>query len=409
MELQRILAKDTRSAMEQIHNLFGSDALVVSNKKARGKTEVIVAIDIADEKHNAMDDLQVPAKEAPQLVQAHASDFHEIMEANVFTPVFPKIDDEKKQITSPVFDHSGGAISDIPESGAKDYLKARELVDLVKLELGAMRRELKISQQIDAEVPQIDVSPELQSLKDALKITGMPAPLRILVNDMIAKNNDLNDAIETISATFGQAIKHSNVLENMQGIHVIAGRLGLENSVMAMRLARQKATEYGSDKVAVISFTENQSDSWNQTQLLGLHSGIETYRASTATMLNQILTELSDHELVLIETTGIALEEKLTQLRSQLPDAKQHLVLSADASETSANRYLTKDHLTWDTVMLSQLERDVFPWAVVSALMASSVPLSLASSSPGATKEAIPLDGSTLTKQSLLNLPMSFV
>ena len=47
MELQRILAKDTRSAMEQIHNLFGSDALVVSNKNTRGKTEVIVAIDVA--------------------------------------------------------------------------------------------------------------------------------------------------------------------------------------------------------------------------------------------------------------------------------------------------------------------------------------------------------------------------
>ena len=66
MELQRILAKDTRSAMEQIHNLFGSDALVVSNKKARGKTEVIVAIDIAADKNNAMAELQVAAKEVPR-------------------------------------------------------------------------------------------------------------------------------------------------------------------------------------------------------------------------------------------------------------------------------------------------------------------------------------------------------
>jgi flagellar biosynthesis protein FlhF len=409
MELQRILAKDTRSAMEQIHNLFGSDALVVSNKKARGKTEVIVAIDIAADKNNAMAELQVAAKEAPQALQSHGADFQEIMETSVFTPAFTNLDDQQKQIALPVFDHAGNTHADTVNSRGKEYLKARELVDLVKLELDAMRRELKISQQIDAEVPEIDLSPELQPLKDALKTTGMPAALRILVNDIIAKDGDINKAIETISSTFGQAIQHSDVLENMQGVHVIAGRLGLENSVMAMRLARQKAIEYGTDKVAVISFTDNQSDSWSQTQLLGLHSGIETYRASTATMLNQILAELSERDLVLIETTGIALEEKLGQLRSQLPDAKHHLVLSADASETSANRYLTKNSLKWDTVMLSQLERDVFPWPVVSALMASSVPLSLASSSSAVTKEAISLDGSTLTKQSLLNLPMSFV
>ena len=46
MELQRILAKDTRAAMRQIHHLYGDDALVVSNNKARGQTEIIVAVDL---------------------------------------------------------------------------------------------------------------------------------------------------------------------------------------------------------------------------------------------------------------------------------------------------------------------------------------------------------------------------
>ena len=46
MELQRILAKDSRTAMDQVNNLYGKDALVVSNKRAKGKTELIVAIDL---------------------------------------------------------------------------------------------------------------------------------------------------------------------------------------------------------------------------------------------------------------------------------------------------------------------------------------------------------------------------
>jgi flagellar biosynthesis GTPase FlhF len=48
MELQRILAKDSRSAMEQVHQKYGIDALVVSNKRANNKTELIVAIDFED-------------------------------------------------------------------------------------------------------------------------------------------------------------------------------------------------------------------------------------------------------------------------------------------------------------------------------------------------------------------------
>ena len=86
MELQRILAKDTRSAMEQIHTLYGSDALVVSNKKAKGKTEVIVAIEIAAEAQTMLNDLQVPRQESPIPTPTMGADFQQIMESKVFTP-----------------------------------------------------------------------------------------------------------------------------------------------------------------------------------------------------------------------------------------------------------------------------------------------------------------------------------
>ena len=46
MELQRVLAKDSRAAMDQVHKLYGQDALVISNKRAKNKTELIVAVDL---------------------------------------------------------------------------------------------------------------------------------------------------------------------------------------------------------------------------------------------------------------------------------------------------------------------------------------------------------------------------
>jgi flagellar biosynthesis protein FlhF len=49
MKLQRILAKDSRSANEQAIAKYGRDVLVVSNNRVNGMTELIVAVDVEPE------------------------------------------------------------------------------------------------------------------------------------------------------------------------------------------------------------------------------------------------------------------------------------------------------------------------------------------------------------------------
>ena len=44
MELQRIVAKDSRTATAIAAEKFGSDALIVSNERINGKVELIVAV-----------------------------------------------------------------------------------------------------------------------------------------------------------------------------------------------------------------------------------------------------------------------------------------------------------------------------------------------------------------------------
>lgn len=410
MELQRILAKDTRSAMEQIHNLFGSDALVVSNKNTRGKTEVIVAIDVAANAKDMLDDLHVAAQDSPLPLEVEHNDFHHVMESKVLNRPPSSLASSGKNAA--MTEGSGESVALTTEKvhhRDNDYLKTRELVDLVKLEFNAMRRELNMSQQIESDLNLSDMTSELRDFNNALKASGMSAPLRFLVNDIIDKHDDVTTAIEMISSAFGNTIPHQNVLDDMDGIHVIAGRLGVENSIMSMRIARQKMSTHPDNQVAVIHYANKGSDNWHQIQVLGLHSGVETHRAGTTAMLGQLLEELSDYSLVLIDTGGIALEHNLQEINQLVPSAKNHLLLAADASETSANRYLTNKGIEWDSVMLTQFEPDVYPWAVVSALMASNVPLSTASSSGSVSQHATTVDGYTLTKQSLLNLPASSI
>ena len=135
MELQRILAKDSRSAMEQVHQKYGIDALVVSNKRANNKTELIVAIDFEDNSEVILEGLQVEGESMMNERLAQYPTFDQVMETKVFktTP-----DDTTSIRPSVSFMPSGDVAEKLPtEAGneTREYLHAREIVDLVKEEL----------------------------------------------------------------------------------------------------------------------------------------------------------------------------------------------------------------------------------------------------------------------------------
>jgi len=409
MELQRILAKDTREAMAKVHALYGDDALVISNKKARKQTEVIVAIDMAIDANTMITSLS-PAKSRISIpTNIDELSFNQVIESQIFRSS-PTLE-SKSNVGLP----AKISVADVKNTNDdnslsvedRDYLKARELVDLVKNELGAMRRELRISQELEANKAVSQVPAELSLLITSLDAAGIPAALRILVSNMIAKESKVDSATKLISKSLGSAIKHNPVLEAMEGIHVIAGRSGSENTLMAMRIAKQKALDYGGRNIAIISYSPKQTKSWTQTQMLGLQLGVETYHASNPSALSHVVAGLEEPKLILIETAGINLEHQIKEICTSLPKAKKHLLLPADASEVSVNKYLKRIRIEWSSVMLTQLESDIHPWPIINALMATGNAISLAACDSSLNDEAFAIDGVQLTQHSLSNLPLS--
>tara|TARA_B100000787_G_C16196013_1_gene300904 strand:+ start:2323 stop:3558 length:1236 start_codon:yes stop_codon:yes gene_type:complete len=409
MELQRILAKDTREAMAKVHALYGSDALVISNKKARKQTEIIVAIDMAAEANAVITSLASPKSRVLTTANPNEPSFGEVIESAIFRSVpslgsQPNVSDSDKSSVSAAEstnDDNPLAIQD------QEYIKVRELVDLVKNELGAMRRELRISHELEANRALSQVSKEMSAFINSLDHAGIPVPMRILANKLIAKESDIDSAIEVISKTFGSAIKHNPVLDEMKGIHVIAGRSGSENTLMAVRIAKQKVINYGGGNIAIISYSPQQTKSWTHTQMLGLQLGVEAYHASSPSALAHIVASLDDPRLILIETAGINLEHQLKEICTSLPEAKKHLLLPADASEVSVNKYLKRIRIEWDSVMLTQFESDIHPWPVINTLMATGNAISLAAFDSSLNDGVFALDGVQLTRHCLSNLPLS--
>ena len=408
MELQRILAKDSRTAMEKVHTLYGKDALIVSNKRTRDKTELIVAVDLVHDSESVLNEIQIKGEHRKIVSAKHSSNFDQVMESKIFKTSQDMDLEETNATFLSVSSESSKVEIDVAVE-ERDKLKAREIVDLVKQELAVMRREFKLSQQLEAWTGTHAVAQEMRPLVEALNETGMPIPLRTLVTDIINQNHTMTDVLDSITEALGENLEHTEVLNEMAGLHILAGSSGSGKTLMATRIARQKAIEYGENAVAIISFSDPRFGAWSQSLLLSTQAGVEVYRANSLDALDQLLIELDDRKLLLIDTAGINTEGTINMLATHLPMAQKHLVIAADASEGSANKYLRKALGRWDSVMLSRLEQGTFPWPVVNALLNNKAPLSLASASPSALESALPITGPALIRSSLDQLASSFV
>jgi flagellar biosynthesis protein FlhF len=411
MELQRVLAHNTRQALDQVHKLYGENALVVSNKRTRDRTEVIVAIDLEKDAQTALDEVQVPARDSHQLHDSGEMDFQSVMESEVFAS---PVDDTETNVCPQQPAYSELVVPPVEQAqqsvmDQRDHLKAREIVDLVKQELAVMQREFKLAQQLDIWAGTHAVSEEMRPLIEALNETGIPIALRTLITESIDKNADMPQALRDMTTVLASGIKQIDLLQELAGLHIVAGGSGCGKTLMAGRLAKQGALVHGEQAVAIISYNDSSFGAWNRTQLVGAQAGVDTFRATSSEILSQLLQELDARKLIIIDTPGESTLEHTENLASLLPEAQKHLVMAADASEASAKRYIKPHNFEWDSIMLSRLEHYVYPWAVINVLLDSDIPVSVAAAEPSIVDPAISITGHTLAQHAVSHLPISFV
>lgn len=401
MELQRILAKDSRSAMEQVHTLYGKDALVVSNKRAKNKTELIVAVDLEADLKNSLDEINL-GNCGHHL--SSSSNFQDVMEEKVFgTQVQEKDMVSDKGILMAVPNEYEDQTEDALRE--REKLRSREIVDLVKQEFAIMRREFKLSQQNGDH----SLSSEMSPILEALTEVGMPVKLKAYINSLVDQNGSISDIFKNVSTEIGSNLHSKNILENMEGVHIITGSSGVGKTLLSAKIARQKAVEYGEDEVAIISYNDKRFGAWSQSQLLSAKIGIEIFRCSSLDSLEQVMGEVGSRKLVLIDTSAYEVEKTIKTLESLLPLAKKHLVIGSDTSERSATSFLQDFDSLWDSVMLSKLEKECHPWPIISALFNRDEPLGLYSDSQSVMDDLMPITGSELVAKSLDQLKHSFV
>lgn len=381
MELKRILAKDLRRATEKAVALYGQDVLFVSNSRANGMIEVIVAVDVNPE----------PWAEAS--TSGDGERFSEVLHKS-----FKALDkgataspaDErsiKQDASQPTYndrnDEQGSDSSNASQH--REYIRGREIVDMVRDELSAIRKEFKLAQRVATWQSDSSANVAVRPLIAALAEASIPVSLRTLLVDHINTMTDLDDAKEALRLHLTKSLGEHWAKLPQRGVHAIAGPAGAGKTLMVARLARAAAERKGAESVAVISYSDQRAGAWSQIQMLCAQSGVDCLRANDPETLKTLLSELGQRRLVLIDTPGVQTAEKLQQIIECCPELSAHLIVPADASMTTVRRYLADMKINWASLMVSRMDEATQPWALLQMLCEKPVKLSAASHSPLAT------------------------
>ena len=409
MELKRILARDTRSATEKAMAMFGPDVLIISNNRVEGQTELIVAMDVAeaspeqflDENESSLNakesvTVSVAAIDAARRISSTPSSLNSPFSDHLHQLLQPGSRTLQTE-TEPVAMVSTEQLL----TQGRDQVRSQEIVSLVREELAALRQEFRLSQQTASWQMNQYWPAHIQPLIQTMTEAGVPTALRALLQEGLREQPTLDRALDSIRTQLAHNLERPQEGFPNRGIHVMAGLSGSGKTLMVAKAAQQAAMHYGAEYVAVVSYHDMRAGAWSQTQMLCAQLGVDCFRASSPETLQLLLNELSPRRLILIDTPGVQMTERLAEIVQICPQAGLHAVVPADSSGVSLSRIMSKSKLPWQSLMISKLDESNSPWPLIQFLIADGAQC-MVSAGGGSDKISDGLKSSGLQK--LINI-----
>jgi flagellar biosynthesis GTPase FlhF len=257
----------------------------------------------------------------------------------------------------------------------QDRARARDLVSLIRDEIGELRREVRLARQVDLWQSAQGVCESVRPIVDAIGEAGIPAALRGLLVDQVRELESPVDALRVLEQTLRDALGKRPSARPLEGIHLLAGPAGAGKSLMAARLAAAHASSgaFGPDGVALVSYCDDRAGAWAQMQVLAARVGVDSFRAGNSSVLSCLLDELADRRLILIDTAAPKSIESVQALQQLRPDARMHLVLPLDVSPAQVHRQVRANGVQWHDLMISRMDEPGNPWPLLQVLCEGSL------------------------------------
>ena len=390
MKIKRFFAKDMRTALKEVKEELGADAVIMSNKKLADGVEIVAAVDndrapekaeqpiqssvaqpqsriqqprfvrpepqrarpepqaqVADSLQ-ALLDRQAPRPRSPELASMFSQSG--INTEEVFKP--RQIAEERHEPVNSAYNYRAEtkakpqqqsntwSFDDDLDSGFGDDLEpAVKKVDemaTMREEMNAIRQllEHQVSGLMKQEMARRD--PTRACLVDRLQGMGIDSDvaeqMACFIPDDVSRKEAWNSLLEMVA---NQMHTTNNDILRQGGVYALVGPTGVGKTTTVAKLAALGAQKYGADKVALITTDTYRIGAYEQLATYGRIIGCPVKQVKDANELAEVLYHLRNKRLVLIDTAGmsqrdIRLTEQLnTLMRSSRVDIRSYLVLSA--------------------------------------------------------------------------------
>ncbi|MCA1929411.1 flagellar biosynthesis protein FlhF [Rheinheimera sp.] len=369
MKIKRFVAKDMRTALTEVKEFLGPDAIILSNKKVAGGVEIVAAIDPDAAPQKAQPEAPAVAQPAvgsrlnikvdDEQEQAPADSLQALLARQISKqPAAAQAISANKMAaaktaaaTSALFSVANSAPSEMErQSSGTPVVNLNELTryqeqqaKLMQKQFDAMRSEMTSMKQL----LQHQVSglmwqelarrePVRAMVIEKLLALGLSEPVADQIGCFMPE--DISDAEAWDSALellAGQLITTNDDIMRRGGIVALVGPTGVGKTTTVAKLAAQFAKRHGADQVALITTDSFRIGAYEQLATFGRIIGCPVKQVKDSEELAVLLNQLQQRKLILIDTAGMSqrdvrLAEKLASLvHNSRVKIKSYLVLSA--------------------------------------------------------------------------------
>ncbi len=424
MKIKRFVAKDMRTALAEVKEFLGPDAIILSNKKVAGGIELVAAVDpeaapakaSRSEEHskpvtattgsqlNVRVDDDEPETDAPadslrallarQMIKQQKAQAEPTAVSDKKLTPRPAADlqqspllaknratvtpERQNSVTAPT------AIADFSKLQQQQMQMMQQQFDTMRQEMSSMKQLLQhqVSGLMWQDLARREPVRALVIEKlSALGLTeAMADQLACFMPEDIADADAWDCALELLA---GQLTTTNDDLLRRGGVVALVGPTGVGKTTTVAKLAAQFARLHGADQVALITTDTFRIGAFEQLATFGRIIGCPVKQAKDHEELAVLLTQLQQRKLILIDTAGMSqrdvrLAEKLSALmHNSRVKIRSYLVLSA----TSQARVMqeTVEHfkrITLSGCIFTKLDECLSLGEIINIAIQNALPVS---------------------------------
>ncbi|MFW2373499.1 MAG: flagellar biosynthesis protein FlhF [Gammaproteobacteria bacterium] len=414
MKVKRFIADDMRTALREVKEELGPDAVILSNRSTDGQVELLAAMNydeaLINDALNQTLNKAKPGSAAAYYEQAAAERYAGQDEEQ---PAIAEIDQHYPGQEDKAY--RAAAMNVAMEHQASGLLDSRVSenhgLSEMKQELKSLRATIE-NQHAMTEWGQMTQQHPLRiSLYRRFTEMGLSQDVCKYLVKGLDESSDFEKAMQ---AALKQLVHQLPVADDdildRGGVIAMVGPTGVGKTTTIAKLAARFAMRHGQRHVALISTDNYRIGAHEQLMTFGRLLSVPVYTANDAKELQQHLHKLNDKKLVLIDTAGMSqrdlrLSEQFVHIGRQAALIKSYLVLSANAQLTTLDeviRSFKKANLAG--CILTKTDEAVSLGGVLSAMIKHHLPAAYVSDGQRVPEDLKPARAREMVNEALAHM-----